>query len=87
MIIFVFKVLDTQTEIDEALSRPTLNDFSDNADLEKELEDLLKEPTEPTKIPISMPESSVPTDADSFADIELRLQKLLVEECELSCSC
>lgn len=76
-------MLDTQGEIDDALSRTTSNDTVDMTELETELEELLKQPipipsppVEKELIPTRVPE----VDDDPFADLELRLKKLGVRE-------
>lgn len=83
----VHDVLDTQREVDEALSRPIANDTTDVTELEDELEELLKQPT-PAVVPRPSPRETIATpvlpaaepDTDPFADLELRLQKLGVKE-------
>jgi hypothetical protein len=86
-------MLDTQNELDEALSRPISNDTTDMTELESELEELLNQPIPPTpatslpinKEIISTPRTDEvikPPEKDPFADLELRLQKLGVQECE-----
>jgi hypothetical protein len=88
-------MLDTQNELDEALSRPVTNDTTDMTELENELEELLNQPIPPTPIPslpinkeiINTPitnEVIKPPEQDPFADLELRLQKLGVQECKLA---
>ncbi|CAF3386222.1 unnamed protein product [Rotaria sp. Silwood1] len=84
-------MLDTQNELDEALSRPIANDTTDMTELETELEELLNQPIPPTGI-TTVPSNkeiintSVTDEAikipeqDPFADLELRLQKLGVQE-------
>ncbi len=88
-------MLDTQNELDEALSRPVTNDTTDMTELENELEELLNQPIPPTPIP-SLPinkeiinttitdEVIKPPEQDPFADLELRLQKLGVQECKFA---
>ncbi|CAF3857277.1 unnamed protein product [Rotaria sp. Silwood2] len=84
-------MLDTQTELDEALSRPITNDTTDMAELETELEELLNQPIPPTVtttvptskeiINTSVTDEAIKTpEQDPFADLELRLQKLGVQE-------
>jgi hypothetical protein len=51
MIDEVHEMLDTQNELDEALSRPVTNDTTDMTELENELEELLNQPIPPTPIP------------------------------------
>lgn len=86
-------MLDTQHELDEALSRPVTTDTTDMTDLESELEELLKQPIPPTpatslppaKEIISTPvtnETIAPPEQDPFADLELRVQKLRVQDCK-----
>ena len=87
-------MLDTQNEIDDALSRPTSNtEMTDINELERELEDLLKEPAPVTPpnnrtfdkdvtSPVNLPDVAESFGQDSFSDLELRLQKLVVQECE-----
>jgi hypothetical protein len=88
-------MLDTQNELDEALSRPVTNDTTDMTELENELEELLNQPIPPTPIPslpinkeiINTPitnEVIKPPEQDPFADLELRLQKLGVQECKFA---
>lgn len=86
-------MLDTQHELDEALSRPIANDTTDLTELEDELEELLKQPT-PAVVPRPIPEENISTpvlptvekvqpvepETDPFADLELRLQNLGVKE-------
>ncbi len=84
-------MLDQQNEVDEALSRPITNDTTDMTELETELEELLNQPIPPTpatSIPINQEIISTPVTneaikppvQDPFADLELRLQKLGVQE-------
>lgn len=84
-------MLDQQSEIDEALSRPVTNDTTDMTELEDELEELLKQPIPPTPAVVVPPPKEVistpvseevikPPEQDPFADLELRLQRLGVEE-------
>ncbi|CAF3384014.1 unnamed protein product [Rotaria sp. Silwood1] len=84
-------MLDTQNELDEALSRPIANDTTDMTELETELEELLNQPIPPTgttTVPSNkeIVNTSVTDEAikipeqDPFADLELRLQKLGVQE-------
>lgn len=84
-------MLDKQSEIDDALSRPMGNDTTDTTELETELEELLKQPIPPTpattvpenKEIISTPAHEEPIkvpEEDPFADLELRLQKLGVRD-------
>ncbi len=84
-------MLDTQNELDEALSRPITNDTTDMTELETELEELLSQPIPTTPIvnpPIKQETISTPVtnevikppEQDPFADLELRLQKLGVKE-------
>ncbi|UJR35652.1 hypothetical protein I4U23_028402 [Adineta vaga] len=91
MIDEVHEMLEKQTEMDDALSRPITNDTTDMTELEDELEELLKQPIPPTPAPslpiqkeiISTPvtdEYVKPPEQDPFADLELRLQKLGVQE-------
>ena len=86
-------MLDTQHELDEALSRPVVTDTTDIIDLESELEELLKQPIPPTpatslppsKETIQSPvtnETVPPPVQDPFADLELRVQKLNVQDCK-----
>ncbi len=86
-------MLDTQNELEEAISRPIGNDTADMTELETELEELLNQPIPPTPVPslpiykeiISTPatdEIIKPPEQDPFADLELRLQKLGVQECK-----
>jgi hypothetical protein len=84
-------MLDTQNELDEALSRPISNDTTDMTELESELEELLNQPIPPTpSLPINKEIISTPVtdevikppEQDPFADLELRLQKLGVKECK-----
>jgi hypothetical protein len=86
-------MLDTQNELEEALSRPITNDTTDMTELETELEELLSQPIPPTPVVnlpipqevISTPvtnEVIKPPEQDPFADLELRLQKLGVKECK-----
>jgi len=86
-------MLDTQNELDEALSRPITNDTTDMIELENELEELLNQPTPAPSLPpikneiINLPnieEVIKPPEQDPFADLELRLQKLGVQECKFS---
>jgi hypothetical protein len=84
-------MLDTQNELDEALSRPITNDTTDMTELEIELEELLNQPTPAPSLPIKneiintpkIEEVIKPPEQDPFADLELRLQKLGVQECKL----
>jgi len=91
MIDEVHEMLDTQHELDEALSRPVAIDTTDMTELETELEELLKQPIPPTpatSLPINKEIISTPVtdevikppERDPFADLELRLQKLGVQE-------
>ena len=84
-------MLETQNEVDEALSRPITNDTTDMSELETELEELLKQPIAPTPVVnppiipevVSTPvtnEVIKPPEQDPFADLELRLQKLGVKD-------
>jgi hypothetical protein len=84
-------MLDTQSELDEALGRPLGNDTTDMTELETELEELLKQPIPPTpatSLPINKEIVSTPVtdeviklpEQDPFADLELRLKKLGVQE-------
>ncbi|CAF0963488.1 unnamed protein product [Adineta steineri] len=93
MIDEVHEMLDTQNEIDEALRRPVTNDTTDMTELEDELEELLKQPIPPTpatSLPINVDITNTPItddvvkvpETDPFADLELRLQKLGVQEPE-----
>ena len=89
-------MLDTQAEIDEAISRPIGNDTTDIKELESELEELLIQPIPATpSITVPMPDDRTkeivmtpkevlvePPEQDPFADLELRLQKLGVQECK-----
>ena len=86
-------MLDTQNELDEIISRPPTNDTTDMTELETELEELLNQPIPPTpatslpinKEIISTPVSDEiikPPETDPFADLELRLRKLGVQECK-----
>ena len=88
-------MLDTQSEIEEALSRPITNDTTDMTELETELEDLINQPLPPTpatSLPIKPEiidtpvtnEIIKPPEQDPFADLELRLQKLGVKERKFS---
>lgn len=79
-------MLETQQELDDALSRPVTNDPTDLTELEDELEDLLKQPA-PTPIPQPKPEEKIrtpvqPAEPDPFAELEERLQRLGVRERE-----
>lgn len=87
-------MLETQNEIEEAISRPITNDTTDMTELETELEDLLKQPmpaTPATSLPknpeiINTPvanEPIKPPEQDPFAELELRLQKLGVQDCKI----
>lgn len=91
-------MLDKQNELDEAISRPITTDTTDMTELESELEDLLKQPIPPTpatslpKNPevISTPVANEPIkvpEQDPFADLELRLQKLGVQDCKCTHPC
>ena len=84
-------MLDTQNEVDEALSRPIVNETTDMTELEIELEELLRQPMPPTpatilptnKTVVETPvahETIKPPEQDPFADLELRLQRLGVRE-------
>ncbi|CAF5047853.1 unnamed protein product [Rotaria magnacalcarata] len=85
-------MLDTQNEIDDAITRPLVNDTTDMTELEIELEELLKQPIPPTPAVTTVSNTndisniSIPNEAikipeeDPFADLELRLQKLGVKE-------
>jgi hypothetical protein len=86
-------MLDTQNELDEAISRPITNDTTDMSELETELEELINQPIPPTpatSLPINREIISTPIsdevikppEQDPFADLELRLQKLGVQECK-----
>ncbi|CAF1995500.1 unnamed protein product [Rotaria magnacalcarata] len=92
MIDEVHDMLDTQNEIDDAITRPLVNDTTDMTELEIELEELLKQPIPPTPAVTTVSNTndisniSIPNEAikipeeDPFADLELRLQKLGVKE-------
>ena len=88
-------MLEKQNEVDEAISRPITTDTTDMSELETELEDLLKQPapaTPATSLPrnpeiISTPianEPIKPPEQDPFAELELRLQKLGVQDCKIA---
>jgi hypothetical protein len=84
-------MLETQNELDEALSRPVPSDTTDMTELETELEELLSQPTPAPSVPIQKEIINIPKpeeiikqpEQDPFADLELRLQKLGVQECKL----
>lgn len=89
MIDEVQDMLETQNELDEALSRPVMNDTTDMTELENELEDLINQPTpaptrptekEVVSAPVVPTEPIKPPETDPFADLELRLQKLGVKD-------
>jgi hypothetical protein len=81
-------MLDNQHELDEALSRTITNDTTDTNELEDELEELLKQPTSNECRPLDKHIDSKPIvnevittpEQDPFVDLELRLQKLVVQE-------
>ena len=82
-------MLETQNELDEVISRPITTDVTDMRELENELEELLNQPTPAPNVPlvnkeiITTPKTDEvikPPEQDPFADLELRLQKLGVQD-------